>query len=243
MASQLFNITTTSGELEKVILLAGKDKLRPYIVSPQSRALFAQQPGQDITFARNSIQPRHIESRRQSYINAILIQSRGTAPRRACDRCSRKSAADRKRNIVKRFAECRVAKGHFDGCCANCKWSDKGKRCSYVGREEDNDSPDEAVKGERYEDVDDDSVKTEGKEAELEREDKHEEEKIRYEPVADENNGEDQTAWQEEGNEILRKLLLPHFNGSSNEQMRKPVTPDMKEEHYSSEEEWQGLSP
>ena len=238
MASQLFICSSTSSEFEEVTLLASKDNLGPYIFSAQSQALFAQKPGRDVTFTRNIIQPRHIESCRQSYINAILIQSRGTALKKACNRCLDKSATGRKRNIVKRFTDCRVAKGHFDGCCANCKWSDAGMKCSHVSQGEPED-------GEGHEGMKDDVTKDEGKGIEVESEDGIEEQRIQYESVTNESNGGEETAEreEEEENEILRKLLLPDFNYSSSEEVKRLATPDIEEESYSSEEEWQGFSP
>lgn len=234
--------STTSTGFKKDTLLASKDKLRPYIFSAQSQALFAQQPGRDITFTRNTIQPRHIESCRQSYINAILIQSRGTAPRKACDRCLKKSATGRTKTTVKRFAECRVVKGHFDGCCANCKWSDAGNKCSFVRNEHGKEFLDEVEDGEGHEDVKGDVKTSEGGEVDMEREDESEEEKIRYESV-NESNEENKMVEREEECDILRRLLLPDFVKSSNEQLKDLVTPAVKEENYSSEEEWQGFPP
>lgn len=242
MASELFVCSTTNTGSKKEILLASKDKLRAYIFSAQSRALFAQQPGRDIIFTRNTIQPRHIESCRQSYINAILIQSRGTAPRKACDQCLDKSATGRKKNTVKRFADCRVVKGHFDGCCANCKWSDAGSKCSFVRKEHGKELLGELEDGEWHEDMEDDVKTNERGEVKIERKDENEAEKIRYESV-NESNEENETAEREEECDILRKLLLPDFIKSSNEQLKGLMTPGIEEESYSSEEEWQGFPP
>jgi hypothetical protein len=81
-------------------------------------------PGQDVEFVRGSITPAQVGTHRPSYINAILIQSRGVVQAPACDACS---AA---RPGFRPFPECRRVPGHFGGCCGNCKWRDHAARCS-----------------------------------------------------------------------------------------------------------------
>jgi hypothetical protein len=68
---------------------------------------------------------------RPSYLNAVLIQSRGTIGM-TCEAC----ALDPNRGP---FPECRRTKGHFEGCCGNCKWRDHAARCSVrmTGEESD----------------------------------------------------------------------------------------------------------
>ncbi|KAF1814162.1 hypothetical protein P152DRAFT_412723, partial [Eremomyces bilateralis CBS 781.70] len=85
-----------------------------------------------------------ILSHRPSYINAILIQSRGTAAPTACTECVRRGLTP--------FPECRRAIAHFSDCCGNCKWRDHGTRCSW-----DNSSDEESSEEENNdEDADDD---------------------------------------------------------------------------------------
>ena len=78
------------------------------------------------------IRPAQIGSHRPSYINAVLIQSRGVRPVRPCVQCT---------NRLSPFPECRHKPGHFGGACGNCKWPDRGSHCSLwtadINEEED----------------------------------------------------------------------------------------------------------
>ncbi|PGH15888.1 hypothetical protein AJ79_02055 [Helicocarpus griseus UAMH5409] len=66
---------------------------------------------------------RQVLSHRPSYINAILIQSRGRPEVQACIAC-------RSGPGLHPFPECRRLPGHFGGACGNCKWRDHASRCS-----------------------------------------------------------------------------------------------------------------
>jgi len=103
------------------VLLVGGQQLAPYAHSPQSRGVLAL-PGVDVTFVLGRITPEHIRSHRPSYINAVLVQSRGVRPVRRCVQCT---------NRLSPFPECRHVPGHFGGACANCKWRDGGRKCSF----------------------------------------------------------------------------------------------------------------
>ena len=107
------------------VLLVGHDHLAPYCHSPQTQRILAL-PGVNVEFVRGMIRVDQIGSHRPSYINAILIQSRGTEAIPPCEHC----LADRDRP----FPSCRRTAGHFGGCCANCKWRDWGSRCTYYDR-------------------------------------------------------------------------------------------------------------
>ena len=95
--------------------------------SPQGRALLAL-PGQDVVFVRGSIHPYQIGMHRPSYVNAILIQSRGRVVDQPCQRCRGAVPGPRP------FPSCRRANGHFGGCCANCKWPDYASQCTVQDR-------------------------------------------------------------------------------------------------------------
>ena len=84
-------------------------------------ALYAL-PGRDVRYRRNSITPQQIQSRRPSYINAILIQRAGVVQTPPCLQCQRRG--------MRPFPECRRAPGHFGGCCGNCKWRDHAAGCT-----------------------------------------------------------------------------------------------------------------
>lgn len=106
------------------VLLVGAQQLAPYCHNASQRALLAM-PGVNVPFVRGAITPAQVGSHRPSYINAILIQSRGVLSG-PCDRCERS---------LRPFLECRRVPGHFGGACGNCKWPDLGARCT----ERDND--------------------------------------------------------------------------------------------------------
>jgi Protein of unknown function (DUF3716) len=104
-----------------------------FVHSPQGRAVLAL-PGQDVPFVRGAITPAQVGSHRASYINAILVQSRGVAVNPPCDAC----AANRPG--LRPFPECRRVPGHFKGCCGNCKWRDHAIRCTARDNESDDES-------------------------------------------------------------------------------------------------------
>lgn len=60
------------------------------------------------------ITPEQVRHARASYVNALLIQSRGVLMEAHCTRCQAGRGP---------FPECHV-QGHFGGCCGNCKWPD-----------------------------------------------------------------------------------------------------------------------
>ena len=57
-----------------------------FVHSPQGRAVLAL-PGQDVVFVQGAITPKQVGSHRPSYINAILIQSRGNVVLGPCTAC------------------------------------------------------------------------------------------------------------------------------------------------------------
>ncbi|EDN08837.1 predicted protein [Histoplasma mississippiense (nom. inval.)] len=105
------------------ILFVADQQLSPFTHSPQSRAVLAL-PGQDVPFVRGSMTELQVRSHRPSYINAILIQSRGRTEPHACLACRSAHPG------LRPFPECRRLPGHFGGACGNCKWRDHAIRCS-----------------------------------------------------------------------------------------------------------------
>jgi len=61
-----------------------------------------------------------IESGRPSYINAVLIQSRGVENTTACTSC---------RRAVRPFDSCVSLEGFWEDCCGNCKWRERNNQC------------------------------------------------------------------------------------------------------------------
>ena len=78
-------------------------------------------PGRDIYFVRGYICLVQIHSARPSYINAVLIQSRGVLVPGGCNIC-------RTRLVMRPFPECRILFGHFGDSCGNYKWPDHASR-------------------------------------------------------------------------------------------------------------------
>ena len=107
------------------MLQVGNQELAGFCHARPSLAVLAL-PGQDVPFVLGAITANQIGSHRQSYVNAILIKSRGRAVQTACDQCLG-------RRGLRPFPECRRLPGHFGGCCANCKWPDHAVRCSLYG--------------------------------------------------------------------------------------------------------------
>jgi Protein of unknown function (DUF3716) len=105
------------------VLVVGGQQMAAFVHSPQGRAVLAL-PGRDVVFVRGAITPKQVGSHRPSYINAILIQSRGNVVSSPCTGCQGP------RHGPRPFPECRRLPGHFGGSCGNCKWRDHAARCS-----------------------------------------------------------------------------------------------------------------
>ncbi|EEH04622.1 conserved hypothetical protein [Histoplasma capsulatum G186AR] len=98
-------------DLHRILFVAGQ-QLSPFAHSPQSRAVLAL-PGQDAPFVRGSMTELQVRSHRPSYINVILIQSRGRPEPHACLACRSAHPG------LRPFPECRRLPGHFGGACGN----------------------------------------------------------------------------------------------------------------------------
>jgi hypothetical protein len=80
-------------------------------------------PGQDVPIVRGSIRGHQLATHRQSYVNALLIASRGIIVRSPCpEHCQTQRPHP--------FISCVRLPGFWAGCCANCKWPDHGIQCS-----------------------------------------------------------------------------------------------------------------
>jgi hypothetical protein len=127
------------------VLVVGQRQLASFVHNVLQRALLAL-PGHDVEFVFGRILPRQIRSHRPSYVNAILIQSRGKTGRHSCDSCVSADPGPYP------FPSCRKVPGHFGGACANCKWRDHASRCTVRdenggnGNSEDDSSDDSNVK-------------------------------------------------------------------------------------------------
>lgn len=83
-----------------------------------------------IYFVQGWITARHIASQRPSYINGLLIHSRGQDAPVSCAQCVER----RTKNALGPFLTCRVLPGMYNNSCSNCKWFDGTSSCSlYTG--------------------------------------------------------------------------------------------------------------
>jgi len=132
MALVVWDAATAQRQIERLaanqdpFFLASGQTLAPYCHNASQRAVLAM-PGFDVPFVRGAVTPAQVGSHRPSYINALLIQSRGI-PSGPCDRCQRS---------LRPFLECRRVPGHFGGACGNCKWPDHGARCTERDKDDD----------------------------------------------------------------------------------------------------------
>jgi hypothetical protein len=120
----LYNAALALAQADQdLVLIVRGQQMAAFVHSPQGRAVLAL-PGQDMVFVRGAITPAQVGSHRPSYINAILIQSRGTLVPGQCISCRASRRGPRP------FSDCRRVPGHFRGCHGNCKWRDHASKCS-----------------------------------------------------------------------------------------------------------------
>jgi Protein of unknown function (DUF3716) len=137
----LYNAAAAAGQVAQVptLRVAGQ-QLAPLIHSRRGLAVLAM-AGRDVQFVPGGITPEQVFFlQRPSYINAILIQSRGIVRNPPCDRCAVRMYP---------FLECRRVPGHFGGCCGNCKWPDAAASCSAKNDDDDDDDSDVEFTGVR----------------------------------------------------------------------------------------------
>lgn len=81
-------------------------------------------PGEDVLAYASLIEVRknQLATGRPSYVNGVLIQSRGELCVPACERCTKAGS--------KPFLECRRLKGYWNGACGNCKYVDGARTCT-----------------------------------------------------------------------------------------------------------------
>ncbi|KAH6659912.1 hypothetical protein BKA67DRAFT_641087 [Truncatella angustata] len=111
-----------------LILPLGGQELASFSHNELQRAVLAL-PGRDILVVNRSITPAQVVSHRPSYINFLLITSRGRVSATPCVSC-RLAAALSPFGWARPSPVCVRLPGHFGGCCSNCKWKDQASRCS-----------------------------------------------------------------------------------------------------------------
>jgi hypothetical protein len=100
------------------------------LVHDTQRDIFKLPSREFIHFVNGWITARHIASQRPSYVNGLLIHSRGGDSRVSCTQCVERRA----KNALGPFLTCRVLPGSFHDSCSNCKWFDNTSVCSlYTG--------------------------------------------------------------------------------------------------------------
>jgi hypothetical protein len=113
--------------LETIDVRGGR--LRSFVHSPQGLAVMRMAEGRTVDFVRGGVSERQVRMHRPSYVNALLIQSRGVLVPEPCASCQNKMLMDRDAYAYP-FVHCIRLPGHFGGCCGNCKWPDRASRCS-----------------------------------------------------------------------------------------------------------------
>lgn len=100
------------------------------LVHDTQRAIFNLPSREIIYFVQGWITGRHIASKRPSYINGLLIHSRGEDSPVQCAQCAER----RSKNALGPFITCRILAGNYHNSCSNCKWFDNTSACSlYTG--------------------------------------------------------------------------------------------------------------
>lgn len=93
--------------------------LRTKIHTSEQIEAFNTYPQKDVLITKGRVTLQQVNTGRPSYINALIIQSRGIEIPGGC-RNSRSGV----------FATTVRLPGYFGGCCGNCKFKDHGARCS-----------------------------------------------------------------------------------------------------------------
>jgi hypothetical protein len=127
---------STSGPL--AIFVVAQGELGKLCTNAIQRSVL-ERPGKDVLYRRPLVTWEQLETKRQSYVNATLIQSRGKLQAEPCKACKSKMKAQEekdKHSWARPFPYCVRLPGFFGGACGNCKWQDKGSTCSHCALEE-----------------------------------------------------------------------------------------------------------
>ncbi|KAK3997039.1 hypothetical protein QBC44DRAFT_280447 [Cladorrhinum sp. PSN332] len=97
------------------------------LVHETQKDVFKMPSREVIYFVSGWITARHIASRRPSYVNGLLIHSRGNDATNQCVQCVDR----RNKNALGPFPSCRTLPGKYGDSCSNCKWFDNTSSCSW----------------------------------------------------------------------------------------------------------------
>ncbi|KAL4767126.1 hypothetical protein BDW60DRAFT_220794 [Aspergillus nidulans var. acristatus] len=82
-------------------------------------------PSYEFVVRVGALTVKQVRTARPSYVNAILIASRGVKTRKPCSMNTRSV-----------FGEHVRIPGYWNGACAGCKWKDGGARCDFYATRE-----------------------------------------------------------------------------------------------------------
>jgi hypothetical protein len=125
-AVQQWNVCKVDNPIAAVAINIRDAFAESLLTRDPQRAIFKLPSREFIYFVQGWITSRQIASQRPSYVNGLLIHSRGKDSPRSCDQCAEK----RTKNALGPFLTCRVLPGHFHDSCSNCKWFDTTSSCS-----------------------------------------------------------------------------------------------------------------
>ncbi|KAK0741788.1 hypothetical protein B0T21DRAFT_119805 [Apiosordaria backusii] len=109
------------------IAIAIRDALSETSLKHENQRKIFRLPSHEyIYFVQGWITARHIAAQRPSYVNGLLIHSRGQDAPVSCNTCAER----RSKHSLGPFLECRVLPEFFHGSCSNCKWFDNTSNCS-----------------------------------------------------------------------------------------------------------------
>lgn len=127
---QLWNSAKIDRPIPAVAINIREALTEDALVHDTQREIFKMPSREFIHFVNGWITARHIASQRPSYVNGLLIHSRGGDSRVSCTQCVERRA----KNALGPFLTCRVLPGSFHDSCSNCKWFDNTSACSlYTG--------------------------------------------------------------------------------------------------------------
>ncbi|KAK7985904.1 hypothetical protein PG988_003526 [Apiospora saccharicola] len=121
------SIAAGLGQSRLMILPVGGQQLAQFCHNNLQHAVLAL-PGFNVLVVRGFITQAQITSARPSYINGLLIASRGRLEDPPCAKCARQMTLNGGYSTP--FPRCVRLPGHFGGCCANCKWVDHASKCT-----------------------------------------------------------------------------------------------------------------
>ncbi|KAL1879093.1 hypothetical protein VTK73DRAFT_7317 [Phialemonium thermophilum] len=127
---QLWNLAKADRPIPAVAINIRQALTEDCLVHDAQRAIFRLPSREIIYFVQGWITARHIATQRPSYVNGLLIHSRGEDSPLSCAQCVERRA----KNALGPFLTCRILSGTFHNSCSNCKWFDNTSACSlYTG--------------------------------------------------------------------------------------------------------------